>query len=69
MLLTLSSYFKKVLISIMLVFPLALGVNSLINPYIAGLPYLAVAMIFSPLCILPSSRMVRSRASVIDVSG
>ena len=46
MLPTLSSYFKKVLISIMIVSPLALGVNSLINPFIAGLPYLAVAMIF-----------------------
>jgi len=46
MLLTLSSYFKNVLTSIMLVFPLALVVNSLISPFIASLSSLATAMIF-----------------------
>ncbi len=46
MLLTLSSYFKNVLTSIMLVFPLALGVNSLISPFVASLSSLAAAMIF-----------------------
>jgi len=43
---TLSSYSKKVLTSIMIVFPLALVVNSLISPFIADLPSLAIAMIF-----------------------
>ena len=46
MLLTLSSYFKKVLISIMLVFHLALVVNFLISSFIVGLPTLVTAMIF-----------------------
>ena len=46
MLLTLSSYFKKVLISIMLVFPLALVIDSLIIPLITGLSFLPTVMIF-----------------------
>ncbi len=46
MLLTLSSYFKNVLTSIMLVFHLALAVNSLISPFVAGLSSLVTAMIF-----------------------
>ena len=46
MLLTLSSYSKNVLTSIMIVFPLALGVNSLISPFIVGLSSLTTAMIF-----------------------
>lgn len=43
---TLSSYSKNVLTSIMLVFPLALIVNSLISPFVAGLPSLVIVMIF-----------------------
>ena len=44
MLLTLSSYSKNVLTSIMLVFPLVLAINSLISPF--GLSSLVTAMIF-----------------------
>jgi len=43
---TLSSYSKQVLTTIMVVFPLALVVDPLISPFIAGLPSLAIAMIF-----------------------
>lgn len=43
---TLSSYSKKVLTTIMVVFPLALVVDQLISPFIAGLPSLAITMIF-----------------------
>ena len=46
MLPTLSNYSKKVLIAIMLVFPMALIVDSLISRFIVGLPSLATAMIF-----------------------
>ena len=46
MLPTLSNYSKKVLITIMLVFPLALGVDLVISPFIVNLPSLAIAMIF-----------------------
>ena len=46
MLLTLSSYSKNVLTSIMLVSPLALVVNSLVSPFIAGLSSLVTVMIF-----------------------
>ena len=43
---TLSGYSKQVLTTIMVVFPLALVVDPLISPFIAGLPSLAIAMIF-----------------------
>jgi len=46
MLLTLSSYSKNVLTSIMIVSPLALVVNSLVSPFIAGLSSLVTVMIF-----------------------
>ena len=46
MLPTLSNYSKKVLIAIMLVFPMVLIVDSLISRFIVGLPSLATAMIF-----------------------
>ncbi len=46
MLLTLSNFSKQVLTTIMLVSPLALVIDSLIIPFIAGLPSLATAMIF-----------------------
>ena len=46
MLQTLSNFSKQVLITIMLVFPIALVADLLISPLIAGLSSLATAMIF-----------------------
>jgi len=43
---TLSGYFKQILTTIMVVFPLALLVDPLISPIITGLPSFAIAMIF-----------------------
>ena len=46
MLLTLSNFSKQVLTTIMLVSPLALVIDSLIIPLIAGLSFLPTVMIF-----------------------
>jgi antibiotic biosynthesis monooxygenase (ABM) superfamily enzyme len=43
---TLPSFSKQVLTTIMIVFSLALLVDPLISPFIAGLPSLAIAMVF-----------------------
>ena len=58
MLLTLSNFSKQVLTTTMLVSPLALVIDSLIIPFIAGLPSLATAMIFV-LIITPIMTIVK----------
>ena len=58
MLQTLSNYSKQVLITIMLVFPIALVADLLISPLIAGLSSLATAMIFV-LIISPIMTLLR----------
>ncbi len=58
MLQTLSNFSKQVLITIMLVFPIAMVADLLISPLIAGLSSLATAMIFV-LIISPTMTLLR----------